>query len=351
MPKKEQMHNILHAAAQAPSGDNSQPWRFEVTSDALLVFNDVEKDATLYNFRQRGSYLAHGAVLENIVIAAGGEGYKADAELFPGIPDCTMRITFDTVTAKRDALQEAIETRCTNRKPYDQTPLKPGDKEALRACARNNIHVQFSDERDAVETIANTVNLNERLLFENRPLHDFLFGMIRWTKKQEESTPGLYVKTMELPPPMRVLFRYVFRHWPVVQALNTILGMSKKIPQQTAPLYASSSAFGVVVISGDDKEDFVHAGRVLQRVWLTAERHNMALQPVAAIPYLHQRIAANEADAFTTEHIESIESAYRRISAALQLNDGDTIAMLFRIGYAELPTACSYKHPPDVKYT
>ena len=60
---------ILEAAVHAPSGENCQPWRFEIRGDEIGVFNLPKKDQSLYNEGQMASYVAHGALIENILIA------------------------------------------------------------------------------------------------------------------------------------------------------------------------------------------------------------------------------------------------------------------------------------------
>lgn len=339
---------ILARAVHAPSGDNSQPWHFKIDSDAIRVFNVGGRDATLYNFRERGSYLGHGALCENIRIIAQSTGLEAQIEPFPTADGCTARISFTDREPSTDPLDASIEKRTTNRKPYQKKDLIDADRLALAsAFSFAGVRVALTPDNAAVARLATTVNLNEQLLFENRHLHDFLFGMIRWTTKEENEKPGLYVKTMEFPLPLQFLLKHVFRHWSVVQTLNKI-GLSKGIPAQSAELYKSSSAFGAIIINSTANESFFTAGRALQRFWLTATSRGVSFQPVTAIPYLAQRIEAGEADQISSEHQALITAANAVISKEFSLTAGETVAMLFRIGYGDAPTATSAKLPPVI---
>jgi len=82
---KEIINKILEAAVRAPSGDNVQPWEFKVSEGYTRIdlYNLPEKDNSYYNYNQLASYIAHGAVIENIAIASGHLGYKAEINLFP----------------------------------------------------------------------------------------------------------------------------------------------------------------------------------------------------------------------------------------------------------------------------
>lgn len=348
-PSRAFLRGMIKRAVNAPSGDNSQPWRFRLKGDVITLLNLPNADVTLYNFRQRGSYFAHGAVIENLSILASEQGYHLSVSLFPNIPDATAQISFAPGTPVAGPLIRAIEQRATNRKPYRQVPLETGHRRALLDAIkdRESVELRFVEEKDAIASLARTVGVNERLLMENRTLHDFLFSIIRWSHEEEHTMPGLYLKTMELPLPVQLLFRFVLRYWIAVRLLN-LIGLSRFIPTQSVPIYAASSAFGALVLTGDADVDFISAGRAFQRVWLTATALGMNVQPVTAIPYLAQRVAAGEDTAFSIPHQALICEANDAISDTFHLQGKERIAMLFRIGYGDRPSAISSKAPPVI---
>jgi hypothetical protein len=154
--------------------------------------------------------------------------------------------------------------------------------------------------------------------------------------------------TMEFPPPLRFLLRYVFSNFAYVLALNKI-GLSSFIPKQSAKGYAASSAIGCIIMTSESNADFVTAGRALERMWLSLTSRGLWLQPVGAIPFLMQRIQANEAQAFTDDHIQLIKGAYDIIAKSFALTSREKIMMMFRIGYGEAPSASSAKLPPVIR--
>ena len=50
---KEEAKRILSSAILAPSGENCQPWKFEVKGSNIDVMNVKERDQSLYNWDQR----------------------------------------------------------------------------------------------------------------------------------------------------------------------------------------------------------------------------------------------------------------------------------------------------------
>ena len=88
MASRETLLKILDLARWAPSGDNTQPWRFEIAGDDHLVVHGSDtRDWCLYDFNGHASHMAHGALLETLRIAATGEGLVASWTLRPGSPD------------------------------------------------------------------------------------------------------------------------------------------------------------------------------------------------------------------------------------------------------------------------
>lgn len=351
MAPKEHIETILRTGVQAPSGDNAQPWRFEVRSDVIDLYLVPGKDYSPYNFRERGSFFANGAVIENVVVAASGRGYAAKVALFPtGDKTHVARITLSAGKGPADSLAVHIERRATNRKPYQSGPLSSEHKEALLAAARGMAGgtLTLVEDPKAVARFAKVVSLSDRLIFEEKMIHDAIFYAIRWTEQEEEERKGLYVKTMELPPPARALFR-MLRSWPVLRVMN-VIGISRFIAMQSAKGYAASSAIGMVTIPNDANTNFVEAGRLFERLWLTATKLGVSIQPVTALAYLDQKFIAGEADDLTPDHGMQVHIA-QKVIAGLFGNPAGTVAMMFRMGYGDAPSARSKKAEPAITYS
>ena len=340
------LQDILALAVNAPSGDNAQPWKFKIDGETISIFNIPDKDGTLYNYKQRGSLVSHGAIIENINIIAKQFGLMVNIEILPGEVDCTAKIVFADGESMPQELFEAIPLRSTNRKPYEKKLLLPEHKGMLLSSAKDaGGELRLVEDAEVMKVLSTALSLNEQLLMENRELHDFLFGMIRWTKEEEKQASGLYVKTMEFPVPVQLLLKFVVVHWKATTFLNKI-GLSKAIPKQSSALYTASSAFGAICIRDISDRSFIEGGRALQRVWLTATKLGLSLQPVTALPYLMQRIESRDTRSLSHEHISLIQKAYSYIHTAFVLKGEEKIALLFRIGYGDKPTATSMKHPP-----
>ncbi|TSA06250.1 MAG: hypothetical protein D4R73_11610 [Deltaproteobacteria bacterium] len=366
MIPKDILYKIVEAGILAPSGDNCQPWRFKWDGQKLLLLNVPEEDTSLYNSRQRASLIAHGAVLENMDIAARSYGYSMCPTLFPVRQGASSKgeqsplvaaIEFQECPREDDPLLPFMTKRVTNRNPYkkrktigkeviaaltsipEETGLgelyltgKAIDNSPLPWRERVRVRGKFSDD---LRLLAKAVAIHDRMLFENENLHHFVFEHIRWSEKESLQTKdGMPIKTMGLNPFQAMAFR-LLGNWALVSFLN-IFGLSRIIPFQSYKLCLNSSAMGLIQLPGTTPEDFVLGGRLLQRVWLAATKHGLAFHPMTGITFLIQRLYLDREPGFSEAHKKLIEKAWGYLRNVFPVDKSKGIIMLFRLGYAPM---------------
>lgn len=350
---KDVIKKILEYAVNAPSGNNSQPWKFEIKENKIYIHNVLDGDVTPYNFDQKGSYIAHGALIENISIIAAKRGYEAKTELFPNKnnPDNIAIISLEKGVAKEDPLFNYIADRATNRRMYKKTPLKPEHKDEILKSEKEVIgggEIRLLDGREEIEKIAWALGLHERLIFENQMIHNIVFSSILWSEKENfEKRKGLYIKTKFPDTPSFLLpVMKIFGKWSIVKILNKI-GFPEKIHKQSAASCISSSALCAILVNNEENENFLRGGRLLQRIWLKATKLGLSIQPMTGIPYLARRIFSGNPDGFSPEQIKIIKQADEIIDGIFN-KDNKTMVMIFRIGYDEKPPVKTLKLPPRI---
>ena len=104
-----------------------------------------------------------------------------------------------------------------------------------------------------------------------------------------------------------------------------------------------------MVARGNTREDFVNAGRTAEKVWLKATELGLSVHPCTGVIYFMERIKGGDAEAFSQNHLETIDKAYADIEQTFGVN-GKTIPMLFRIGYADDPSARSLRMKPNILF-
>ncbi len=311
-----------------------------------------ERDSSAYGWGQRASYLACGAAVENIVLAASVERMRADIALLPDIHDpwhvATITLTPDPSTVPHP-LASAIMKRGTNRKAYRTEPLTVRERDMLMAAAGEDATATLVEERSGIKTLARVGSTNEEIMLANRALHQFFFSHVSWTKEQDDARKvGFYIKTLELPPPAQLLFK-IFRHWSVMRLL-AMLGFNRFVARQNAATNAAAAAIGVVRINATRPIDFINAGRATERLWLTAVTLGFSFQPLTGILFFKLKLAHGEGDAFSPPERARIEHAYARAAALAGITSGH-LAFMFRIGKSDPPTARAIRFPLDQAVT
>ena len=206
--------------------------------------------------------------------------------------------------------------------------------------------VRLVESEEEKRAVAKVIGLNDRLVFENRYLHSFLFDHIRWSDEEAQQTrDGLDIKTLELAPPDALAFR-LFKNYSLLQALN-LFGISKLVAKNAEKLAMSASAIGIIAMSGSKADDYLAAGRALQRVWLEATRLGLSFQLVTGITFLMQRVLDGETSALAPKHVELIMREYEKIVGLLKLK-GETLTVMFRVGHSTSPSAKSLRLPLEI---
>lgn len=345
------VEQVLLEAINAPSGDNSQPWHFVVNKNRVDVFDVSKVDTDIYNFKNRGSYIAHGALIENISIISEYFGFGTEIVLCPdskNIDHIASIVFFDKPRLAID-LYSAISRRATNRKKYYKIPLTAEEKEKLLGSVlENEGRIVFVEEELAKKRLAKALVVSERLMLENKAVHDYLFSNISWTKDVAElKRRGLYAATLELASPKFFVFKKCEK-WVVAKILS-MLGLSRAVASDNAKLYSSSPAFGAIFIKNQEVADYIKAGRLMQRLWLRATLLGFSMQPIAAVPYMAQRFASGDIASFSLSQVVLVTDANSVLEKEFGCKN-ESLVMVFRIGKASPPSALSPKLKPEIRF-
>jgi hypothetical protein len=341
------IQKILEAAIRAPSGENCQPWEFAVSEDEIGIFNVPERDPSLFNARQRASMVAHGALIENIMIASSALGFDAQLTLFPETTnsDYIATVALHAAEPGDEPLYQYIKERNTNRKQYKPVALTPEQKAVLagRAGWLHTGEVRLVETKHEKHIICDAISLNDSIAFVNPHIHRFFFDHIRWDKREaRERGDGLDIRTLEISPFQSIGFR-LLKNWSLVTALNKV-GLSKGIALKAKNLCRSASAIGILMVEGDSRENYLSGGRLLQRVWLEAARMGLSFHPMAGIAFLMQRVIRGETEDLAQQHIRRLEIANEKIRSIFKLKN-ETIVMIFRVGQGDPPSSRSERLP------
>ncbi len=348
------VRDLVRYATLAPSGGNCQPWRFEFSRGVLRVFHDVDRSRSFLDYRHTASYLAIGAAVENLSLAAQRMGLEATVSVFPTPADlrlvCTVRFQASSSPDPANlALAEQIPRRVTNRRLSPRVPLGPDDGQALVETAKlAGARLQLVTDEDALDEAGDILARGDRLRLLHEQMHREMMAEIRWNARDTARTrDGLDIATLELTPTDLAGMRLI-SGWRVMDLVGR-LGAGRGLEKPSRKSVAAASAVGLLSFEGTQAASYFAGGRALQRVWLRATQCGLAFQPMTALVYVMARLERGGGEGLSVEEQTAFGRFAERLGALFEITPNQATLMLFRLAHAPEVTARSLRrHVADV---
>jgi len=330
---------ILDQARWAPSGDNTQPWRFEIVDDSHLIVHLLAghmREVDFYSrLDERSLFLVGGVLLETMRIAAssyhrsliwtlGGEDQ--------GVYRIAVTLAPDPAIAA-DALAPFIRERSVNRYAYQGTRLTPAQKQRLGDALGQEFRIVWRESLSerwraaSLNTIATDIRLRIPETFETHK------HAIDWQSDFSES--AIPARAVGLDRLSLVLMRWLMSgDWKRLDLMNRFAGgtLLARIELDLLPGLACGAHFIICrTAPASSLEAQIHAGQALQRFWLAATAAGLVMQPSYAT--LLFALSAQNGLSFTADRRMLRKAAVlRERLAAIAGTNLETIVLLGRLG-------------------
>src|SRR5438105_1515665 len=341
---------VLDLARWAPSGDNSQPWRFAVeASDRVAVFGRDTRADCVYDLDGHPSQISLGALLETITLAATRFGLDARIERRQDSPDerpiFDIRFRHDPRIAQ-DALVPQIRERRVQRRALRLRRLSEREKETLERAVKPGFQLVWFEGWTGRLKMARLNFANAKIRLTTPEAYSVHREVIEWGARL--SADRIPDAALGASAPTLMLMRWAMRSWQRVSFLNRYLAgtLAPRVELDFVPGIACAAHCVLAAERAPATlDDYVAAGRALQRFWLTATSLGLQFQPQYT-PLVFARYA-REGVRFTTS-AGAIEQA-RRIRVDVDKLRGPDVAsramFMGRIGAGKPPEARSIRLP------
>nr|WP_205311231.1 ThiF family adenylyltransferase [Rheinheimera maricola] len=352
-PEQDPLRYVLDKARWAPSGDNTQCWRFRPTSalQCDILANDTRHDV-VYDLNGFASNMAHGALLETAIIAASERGYSLQLNNTnrsnPEQPVYSVELVADdTITA--DPLAPYIETRTVQRRPMGTAALTAQEKKQLEQALPEGFAVHWFESRSERWQVAKLLygNAYTRLIMKEG--YDVHSKIIDWGKKF--SIDKIPEQALGVDPATAKLMKWALASWQRFEFMAKYMGgtIAPRLQLDLLPALKCSAHF-VLYSTAEAPVTLgqqVEAGRALQRFWLTAAKLKLGFQPeqtpVIFSTYLRDDIS------FTTNQ-QAINNAIemdQKLKALLPPQVFSHKVFFGRLGRGEQPASRSLRFSLD----
>jgi hypothetical protein len=292
------VNQILDAARWAPSGDNTQPWRFEVIeANRVIVHGFDTRDHCVYDLDGHPSQISLGTLLETIQIAASAYGVAVDVSRTPGTPETQPQFELnfrrsDSVT--ESPLAAVIEKRSVQRRALSTRPLTAPERQRLGDAVGPGYRVHWLEGSAMRFRAAKLMFHSAKLRLTIPEAYEVHRDIIEWHAQfSKDKVPD---QALGASLPTLILMRQVMKSWARVQAFNRFLAgtWAPRIEMDFVPGLACAAHFMICAETpAATLDDYVAAGRATQRFWLTATLLGLQLQPEVT-PLVFARYARNQ---------------------------------------------------------
>jgi len=350
-PSTEQISDIVAAAIKAPSASNSQPWKWYYREGYLFLFYSDTGIVSFGDFEMMASDIAFGAAIENAALAAHAMGLDFNVDAAPvETPKVLVAvIRFDKKSTdnglyRPDELVNYIGERVTNRNTGSGKAISKDIfndlKDAVRSVAEVDLIIK--DHPDELAQLANIVGPAERLKLLNPSSHyEFYNKELRW-EEDNLSFDGVSIKTLGISQAEEIGLKMVKDP----QAANLLAEWSggQALEYTARKSIASSSGFGLITMSDFISMQNIVGGRAMQRMWLTATKNKISIQPLMAplLYFARLRAGGNGMPDFMKKELEKL---YERFCKLFPEAEERESVFLFRMGLSETPVMKSLRKP------
>ena len=300
----------LSHALLAPNAHNRQPWLADLRDDGVVrVYRDTTKDLPETDPFGRQLTISMGCFLETMRIAAAQAGHGVETDLFPAAPDGPLEhvatARFVPGAGAPDPLFAAILDRRSCKEPFTDRSVSDADAAMLAE------HAAILTDPATVARIRDLTWAAWQVEAYTPRTNAESVDLMRIGRREIEAQPdgidlgGPFLETMSV---VGLLTREA-------QKDTDSIGFQSGVSMYDEMLHATP-AYAVVTTAGNDRTDWIEAGRRWVRLNLATTLGGLSLHPVSQ--------ALQE----YPEMRDHYETAHRMLAG-----EGETVQMLGRLGY------------------
>lgn len=264
------------AAILAANPHNTQPWVFQVTGSAIDVFADPARTIGTVDPFRREQHVGLGCAVENLALACQARGLQPAVGLLPDGPGAARVAHVALTPAARHSspLYDAIGRRHTNRGPFDGRPVPEVTLTALvetRALPGVAVHWVTEPARKAAlgQLLVDAAAALTRDEQQSRDSFAWFRGDNDAVQRHRD---GLTLDAQGMSPLILSVAK-------LLPASSRRAGDSFWVDQTRNVQTKTAAAYGILTAADpNDGTTQLVAGRLLQRIHLTATSRGVALQ-------------------------------------------------------------------------
>jgi hypothetical protein len=343
------IERILDLARWAPSGDNVQSHEFEILGpDHVLVHATDTRFDCVYDLDGHPSQIAFGALLETIAIGASEQGLRADITRRPTAGTDESTLLFDVRLEAVPGLPcdpriGALRDRTVQRRPMHTRPLTQEVKAALEGSV-GEYAITWLESRSDKWRAARLMFNNAKLRLTMPEAYQVHRRIIHWgVSRSDDRVPD---QALGVDPMTLKLMRWAMVSWRRLSFMNAVMGTwAPRLQMDFLPSLACAAHFVLKAPRQPSTvDDYIAAGRAVQRFWLTLTRLGLYMQPEMT-PLIFSKHVREGTEFTQLAKLHPLASRLQQQTAELVFAGPGFPVFMGRLGDGPAPAARSERKP------
>ncbi|MGZ3764580.1 MAG: Rv1355c family protein [Mucilaginibacter sp.] len=354
IPDQETISRLVHAACAAPTTGNDQPWKWLYKNGTLHLFHEESRSFSFGDFQKMASFISFGAAYENLYINALESGIEPVLHFLPNKSSekLVASITFKQLGNDEDAaflkpLNKEIFKRVTNRNAAPKVNIPLSTLDLLRGFAESisGAKLQWFTNEDDLNILAKIIGACDRTRLLNQAGHyDFVHREMRWTKEEADDTKdGIDMRTLGLSNSQMAALG-VIKDEKVVEAIRSLDG-GRGLDMLSKRMVTNASALCMITLPEYNLRNFFEGGRSMERFWLAATSHNIAVHPLISPFYLFPRITHSNGEGLDPKSVAELKGLREKFIHLTKLDDNRAEIFLTKVAIAPEPLVKAQRLP------
>lgn len=338
--------SVLKLARWAPSGDNTQPWRFRILGEREVeVLYRPSERLGVFNLDHYAGRMAMGALLECIDIAASAHGWEMRL-VSANAMEAGFKLCFEPVGRPPSALLPFIQTRVTQRRPLSLARLSVAEKQALEMSVGKSYSLVWIEGLAEKWRLAWLLGLTDKVRLTIPEAFRVHQETVAWgLTLSDDRIPDAAIS---VDPVLLRVMRWAMKSWRRVDLLNRYAwGHSlPRLEMDVVPaLFCGAHCLLVAEQPVVEPEQEIEAGRAMQRLWLTATSLGLQTQPEMAPLIFSRYVVQDRMFSESAAACSSMRLLRGRFADLWGDDNWARSAFMMRLGKGGYPTARSLRIP------
>jgi hypothetical protein len=253
MIKEEIFLKIIRDAIKAPSGHNSQPWKFSYSNNKLKIKADYEKSLPIADPDSHELLISLGCALQNALLSAKYFGYRADYEIKKDYVEIDL---YKCENEDYPEIYNYIKKRQTTTSAYSDKKIDTEIiNKIIKFSKKTSVSLKHINNKKEINKLKPLIFEAIKKQFKNK---NYLKELIDWIRFSENEAmikgDGIWTASRGLPNMGRLFGSIIMK-----------LFVSHKSEIKTwSKLIDNSDSFVLFTLENTEAENLIRLGQSLQ---------------------------------------------------------------------------------------